>query len=77
MTDFTNRLQVAGFDLVGARDKQERFVLVPEIEKAFGWRANQAREKVVSKSLESFAGAVIRLGKKKDNRGASRGFVWR
>jgi hypothetical protein len=75
MTNFTTKLLVAGFELVGAKDKQKRFVLVPEIEKAFGWRANQAREKVVSKSLEAFAGAVIRLGKKKDNRGTSRGYV--
>lgn len=56
----------------GAKDDDGNYyICVPEIEDALGWRRSQAREKLVSKSLESFAGNTLRLVKKRDNRGSA------
>jgi hypothetical protein len=76
MTLTTASITLAGLTLDGAKDdKGNYYVLVPALEMTLGWRRDQAREKLASKSLEAFAGKSIRLGKKKDSRGASRGYV--
>ena len=62
----TTTIVIAGQELLGAVDKDGNYyIVVPELEKALTWRANSAREKLASKSLESFAGKALTLGKKK------------
>ena len=62
----TTTIVIAGHELLGAVDKDGRYyIVIPELEKALDWRANSARKKLKSKSLETFAGKPLTLGKKK------------
>lgn len=71
----TCEITLAGLQLTGAKDDTSYYVLVPELEQALGWRLSQARQKIASESLKAFAGKELRLVKKKDSRGRSRGYV--
>ena len=49
---------------LAAKQGNDFFVAVPELEKALGWRADGGREKFESKSLKAFAGKDLGVGKK-------------
>jgi hypothetical protein len=65
VTTKAGKIQVLGLEMIGVERDGEYFIATTSVESALGWRHNSGREKLTSKSLETFTGKALGKGKVK------------